>query len=403
MKPGTTCSVTLIAFLLLQLMMCSNTGEAKNEPETKLSDIPGDTSLRNFQQAVDSATRFILEYNMLKYTLGKNQNSLDSNTRAQKEITAKLAETENYNLAAICTTDTSKKMQNKARQELKKIHHQIFQLQQTNEKLKLDYELLQQEKTRNAQLLTTKETELKNQNKKLALFTNQATGTFSLSFIGKKYQVFIAGIKTHQVFIHNNPNGSYTFKKFGEYIQKELKSDPPLMITNGGMFNNNYSPQGLLVSSGKITAGLDSATAKNEGNFYLYPNGVFVVEGNEGFQVLETKEYIRTYLNGKKIPAFATQSGPMLVHNGQVHGSFTPGSANINIRSGAGIATKDKVIFIISRQPVNFYEMALLYRYVFNCSDALYLDGAISKMYVTGDKEMPAGEFGPMIAVLKKK
>jgi uncharacterized protein YigE (DUF2233 family) len=169
------------------------------------------------------------------------------------------------------------------------------------------------------------------------------------------------------------------------------------------MYNNNYSPQGLLITNGKATGLLDSATTKKDGNFYLYPNGVFVADGADGYQVLETKEYMQAWLHKKKIPAFATQSGPMLVHNGQVHAGFTPGSTNLNIRSGAGVASKEKVVFIISEQAVNFYDMALLYRYVFNCPNALYLDGAISKMYVEGDKDIPGGDFGPMIAVLKNK
>lgn len=394
-------TLSIIAFSLLQLLMCSNTSDANKRNASISVEERTDTSLRAFQNFVDSATKFIYEYDSLKYILGKNKKTSDSINAAQKEVTQQLIQAENYNLAVICTGDTSKKAVSRTKEQLKEIHLKIFLLQQNKDKLTVETARLAQEKTGTESQLSAREEDWQKLSKKLAVFTSRINGPVQLVFMGKKYKLFIADTKTNDLYIHNNPKGAYTFTKFKETVQKNLQTGP-LMITNGGMFTGSHAPQGLLICNSKMLAPIDSIFEKKEGNFYLYPNGVLVMDSIKGYQVLETREYIKEYIVNKKIPAYATQSGPMLVYDGRVHERFTPGSANQNIRNGAGIIAKDRVIFAISEQPVNFYEMALLYRYVFSCSDALYLDGAISKMYLEGDKKMPDGEFGPMIAILKK-
>ena len=52
-------------------------------------------------------------------------------------------------------------------------------------------------------------------------------------------------------------------------------SNSAVMITNGGMFDPDYSPHGLLICDGKLYKKLDLRTAKGA-NFYLQPNGVFI-------------------------------------------------------------------------------------------------------------------------------
>ncbi|MEO1653305.1 MAG: phosphodiester glycosidase family protein, partial [Bacteroidota bacterium] len=81
---------------------------------------------------------------------------------------------------------------------------------------------------------------------------------------------------------------------------------------------------------------------------------------------------------------------------------FTPGSHNKYIRSGVGVISPNQIVFIISRQPVNFYDFARIFRDYFKCKNALYLDGAISKMFLPeiGRFDL-GGEFGPMIGIIK--
>ena len=46
---------------------------------------------------------------------------------------------------------------------------------------------------------------------------------------------------------------------------------------NGGMYLPNLSPQGLYIENGKVIKQLDK-TQEAYGNFYLQPNGVFLIE-----------------------------------------------------------------------------------------------------------------------------
>ena len=79
-------------------------------------------------------------------------------------------------------------------------------------------------------------------------------------------------------------------------------------------------------------------------------------------------------------------------------------SVNKKLRSGVGLISSKKVVFIISEGEVNFYDFAVLFKSVFNCQNALFLDGAISMMYLR-DK-LPneiGGHFCTLISATRKK
>ena len=57
--------------------------------------------------------------------------------------------------------------------------------------------------------------------------------------------------------------------------------------------------------------------------------------------------------------SWATQSGPMLLINGAINPEFQENSANLKIRSGVGIIDDRNVVFVISNEPINFYDFAL--------------------------------------------
>ena len=100
---------------------------------------------------------------------------------------------------------------------------------------------------------------------------------------------------------------------------------------------------------------------------------------------------------------YATQSGPMLVIDGQVHSSFKDGSTNLNIRNGVGILPDNKVIFAMSKTEINFYDFAKYFQSL-GCKNALYLDGFVSRTYLPEKKwTQTDGNFGVMICVTKKK
>jgi uncharacterized protein YigE (DUF2233 family) len=111
----------------------------------------------------------------------------------------------------------------------------------------------------------------------------------------------------------------------------------------------------------------------------MKPNGVFLLSYSGNPLILPSEDYFK--IDNKKIK-LATQSGPLLVHNGEIHPNFNEGSASKFIRNGIGVIDKDTVVFAISNEPVNFYDFALLFKSRLNCQSALYLDGGISKMYL---------------------
>lgn len=169
-----------------------------------------------------------------------------------------------------------------------------------------------------------------------------------------------------------------------------------LLATNAGIFAPGYVPLGLHIAEGKTLVPLNRQ--QGSGNFFLAPNGVFAVVGNQA-GVWETEDFAKRNLK----PRLATQSGPLLVQSGKLHPKFTKGSANKNIRSGVGVARDGKVVFVLSQQPVNFHDFARLFRDGLYCSNALYLDGGISGMLCprTTLSQTGSDNFAGILAVLR--
>lgn len=165
---------------------------------------------------------------------------------------------------------------------------------------------------------------------------------------------------------------------------------------NAGMFNKDFSPQGLFIQNKKTLAVLD--TTNGNGNFYLRPNGVFYITTNNVPFICKTTDFTA---NGKI--KYATQSGPMLVIDGQIHSSFKEGSTNLNIRNGVGILPDNKVVFAMSKTEINFYDFAKYFQSL-GCKNALYLDGFVSRTYFPEKKWIQTdGNFGVIIGVTEKK
>jgi uncharacterized protein YigE (DUF2233 family) len=167
-----------------------------------------------------------------------------------------------------------------------------------------------------------------------------------------------------------------------------------LFAMNAGMYHADFSPVGLFVSNGKQESPLNLATG--EGNFFLMPNGVFLVS-KSGPRVIESSEYATT----KESVRLATQSGPLLVRNGVIHPAFNPQSTSRLIRNGVGVSG-NRVFFVMSDRPVTFYEFAQFFRDSLGCPDALYLDGVISGMFSTDlNRRDSTRNLGPIIAIVE--
>lgn len=178
-----------------------------------------------------------------------------------------------------------------------------------------------------------------------------------------------------------------------EYLKKRNKK--LIFAMNAGMYKSDNSPQGLFIQNQKNITPLD--TMKGNGNFYLKPNGVFYITTDNHAFICRTEDYIANH----KV-TYATQSGPMLVINGEIHPSFKKGSLNLNIRNGVGILPNNKIVFVMSKNEINFYDFANYFKSL-GCKNALYLDGFVSRAYLPEKKWIQTdGNFGVMIGVTCK-
>jgi uncharacterized protein YigE (DUF2233 family) len=176
----------------------------------------------------------------------------------------------------------------------------------------------------------------------------------------------------------------------------ENKNEKLVFAMNGGMYKTDNSPLGLYIQDHKTIRRLNKANAT--GNFYLKPNGVFYITSTNQPFICTTEKFID---NGKI--KYATQSGPMLVINGNIHPEFKQGSQNVNIRNGVGILPGNKVIFAMSKGLVNFYDFAEFFKKA-GCLNALYLDGAISQTYLPEKNWLQTGgNFGVIIGATVKQ
>lgn len=164
---------------------------------------------------------------------------------------------------------------------------------------------------------------------------------------------------------------------------------------NAGMYHQDRRPVGLYVENNRQEAPL--VTRAGPGNFGLLPNGVFCIRQGRA-DVIETLAFAQQRPECRH----ATQSGPMLVIDGQLHPRLLPDSDSLYIRNGVGTnADGTRVVFAISRQPVNFHSFARLFRDGLNLPQALYFDGNISRLYAPDIGRSDVGfPLGPMVGVV---
>lgn len=235
-------------------------------------------------------------------------------------------------------------------------------------------------------------------------FKDLDTWAKTLEFSGSNFDAYVTSTKVNNINFYLNDGKNKQYKTIYA-LKKDLTAQSKKLIfaTNGGMFNELVKPNGLYVENSKTI--VDINLSKEEGNFYMdfgdekNSNGIFIIDKNNKAYVCKASEYSKY----EKDVLYATQSGPILLFNKQINPQFTEGSKNIKLRSGVGIISETKVVFIISKEPVNFYDFAKLFKDYFGCSNAMFLDGQISEMYLPEIKrEDLGGPFGVIIGISKK-
>jgi uncharacterized protein YigE (DUF2233 family) len=208
-----------------------------------------------------------------------------------------------------------------------------------------------------------------------------------------RYTVVKIDLRTERLELFLRDDAGVEFKRFDRLEAWLAAQNRQLVFAmNAGMYHADFSPVGLLVQEGREVSPLNLST--DAGNFFLKPNGVFLVS-EAGPRVVESSEYPAL----SKGVRLATQSGPLLLRHGAVHPAFIPDSDSRKIRNGVGVSGHT-AIFVISEQPVNFYEFALYFRDVLHCRDALYLDGTVSALHSPSLRRSDfVRELGPILGV----
>ena len=232
-------------------------------------------------------------------------------------------------------------------------------------------------------------------------FLKWATADFN--YKNKSYAIFIVNTQHYNIdMFYYDSIENRMIESINNLIQKKSNTDI-LFATNGGMFEPDKKPVGLYIENGIVVKPIN--LKESIGNFYMNfneqknSNGFFLIDTNGNGNVYKANEFNIFIKNKIK---FATQSGPLLVYNDSINSKFNINSTNLNIRNGVGIIDSNFISFVISNEPVTFYEMASIFKNLLHCKKALYLDGGISRMYIKDIKPELGGNFGVLIGIIKK-
>lgn len=230
----------------------------------------------------------------------------------------------------------------------------------------------------------------------LAPVAAEAAECRDTSFEGASYTLCEVTLGEDLRLFHSGPDGAYgSFRNVDAALGAEGKALGFAM--NAGMYHRDLAPVGLYVEEGVETSAI--VTSDGPGNFGLLPNGVFCID--DGFRVIES----RTFKRDRPECRYATQSGPMLVIDGQLHPKLLPGSDSTYIRNGVGVSEDGKrAVFAISNDEVNFHSFARLFRDELGLFEALYFDGNISRLYAPAlDRHDGGFPMGPIVGTVVPK
>jgi uncharacterized protein YigE (DUF2233 family) len=185
------------------------------------------------------------------------------------------------------------------------------------------------------------------------------------------------------------------FRRFDELNAWLISQNKRLRFAmNAGMFESDLSPVGLFVTHGKEIKPLN--LAQGRGNFFMKPNGVFLIAGDRP-KIVRSSTYSRFAASVE----LATQSGPLLLERGVISPAFSVTSQSKFIRNGVGVRGGE-VFFVISNVPVTFYEFATYFKDQLHCPDALYFDGSVSGLfYPKMGRNDATVDLGPIIAIVE--
>ncbi|NKJ23602.1 uncharacterized protein YigE (DUF2233 family) [Dyella sp. SG609] len=212
----------------------------------------------------------------------------------------------------------------------------------------------------------------------------QAVDSDEVTFESQSFRVVRVDLEREPLSLHwKDPESGQPYATIESLRQWGMAHDRRLLFAaNAGIYDRQFAPLGLYVEEGRTVVPLNLFKGNPAaGNFSIQPNGVFAVYA-DGHAAVRTSTAFKA---DAKPARWATQSGPMLLVDGQINDRFVDDSASLKWRSGVCAKTPHRVVFAVSESPVNFHTFARLFRDELGCRDALYLDGTISQFYVDGE------------------
>ena len=181
----------------------------------------------------------------------------------------------------------------------------------------------------------------------------------------------------------------------------EVMADIPVervaFAMNAGMFDENGRPIGLAIAGRRQVHAIN--LKDGPGNFHLKPNGVFSVAYNGAARIAPSGPM--TAIQRAQTVELATQSGPMLVIDGQLHPKLSHDGQSRHIRNGVGVRG-GRALFVISNEVVSMGKFARFFRDHLNTPNALFFDGSVSSLWDPANGRQDAGvPLGPIIVAMK--
>ncbi|WP_166418099.1 phosphodiester glycosidase family protein [Cochlodiniinecator piscidefendens] len=195
-----------------------------------------------------------------------------------------------------------------------------------------------------------------------------------VTYQGNDYTMCTAQIGDDVQLFHSNAEGRL-YGNFGAVLDSLPDGQILSFAMNAGMYHQDRRPVGLFIEDNTVVS--EIVDGGGYGNFGLTPNGVFCITPDR-FAVIETQAFRADTPDC----TYATQSGPMLVINNELHPRFLVESDSRYIRNGVGVSADGQTAtFVISENTVNFHSFASLFRDHLGLPNALYFDGKVSRLY----------------------
>lgn len=218
-------------------------------------------------------------------------------------------------------------------------------------------------------------------------------------FEGSRFLVCVYRPGAHEIRLVNEDTAGVPVRGFAK-LARFLGGDANRVrfAMNAGMFGTDGRPTGLYIERGKTVRQLNRVQTAH-GNFYMQPNGMMWIARDGSAHIDTTGEF------AARNPAaiWATQSGPMLVIAGKLNAQFSADGPSRHIRNGVGEVGGGAAAFVISEDRVSFGRFARFFRDALGSRNALYLDGAISSLWIPAEgRRDSAHQLGPLVVVLDK-